>query len=442
MKKSSFIIFIFFIAFAFRWLLLQYGNHGDLLVNTAWGEWIYKYGAKGFYEAEGWIYSSPTQPPLINLLYGFNFYLYDRLQFLFTTMGVLIANYHLIPTKMIWFFDFTKWFGMSFYQDTPFRIGALISMKLLAVFSDILIGVIIYSLAKKMTPTRAIWWVAAYLFMPVSWYLSALWGQYDQISFLFLLITFLMLEKKLFIFAPVFLAVSIGFKPTSLIFIPLFLFLYFKLKPNIKEILISLILATLTILGPIMLFADKNMLGFIAQELIPRIFFKSEFRVSTNAFNFWHILIGDQALNQNTLFLFIPAKIWGWGAFIILNIFTFLKIKQINKQNIFEAMFLIGIGSWLFLTNMLDRYIFSGLIVLLIFSIYQPKIFKYWLILAIIFCLNLFNHWWFPNNLQFLKDLMIWQDSLITRALSFINLITFVWIIYYLKYKNSLDYKK
>lgn len=429
-NKQAYLIIIFFLALIWRLFLTKLAFHDDLIVNTAWGEWIYKNGPLGFYQAQGWIYSSPTQPPLISLLYGFNLYLYERLQWLFTNLGVIIATYRLIPTKMIWFFDFTIWFGRNLYGETALRMGALISMKIVAILADLAIAGIIYLSTKKFDSKKALIWSCLYLFSPFSWYLSALWGQYDQLSFLFLLLTFLAVLNKRFILAPLLLIFSLEFKPTSLIFLPIFLWFYFRQKPNWRNIIISAGTSILLIFISAQVFTSNNAIFFIQNELIPKMFFKSEFRVSTNAFNFWRILIGDQALNQNTVFLFLPAKIWGWGIFTLLNFYVFKISRKVNIETIFRALSIIGIGGWLFLTNMLDRYVFAGMVSLLIWSFFQTGLLRYWLVLSSIFWLNLFNHWWFPTNLIILRQILSWNEDLITRFLSLIFVLVYLKILW------------
>jgi Gpi18-like mannosyltransferase len=425
-----YVLIVFLIALIWRLVISPLGFHDDLMVNTAWGEWIYKNGPLGFYQVQGWIYSSPTQPPLISLLYGFNLYLYERLQWLFTNIGVIIATYRLIPTKMMWFFDFTKWFGMVLYSESALRMGALVSMKLIAILADMLIATVIYFLIRNKDQQKALIWSAIYLFSPFSWYLSALWGQYDQLSFLFLVLAFIAILYKRHLLAPILLVFSFEFKPTSLIFVPFFAWLYLKQKPGWKNILMTAVICLLLTILSIKFFTNDNILVFIQNELIPKIFFKSEFRVSTNSFNFWRILTGDQALNQNTLFFWIPAKIWGWGVFILLNFCVLKSSKKNNLETIFQGLSIIGIGSWLFLTNMLDRYVFAGITALLIWSALEYKLFKYWLILSLIFWLNLFNHWWFPTNLAWLRQILSWQDDLITRLLSLIFVLIYIKIFF------------
>lgn len=321
-----------------------------------------------------------------------------------------------MSAQFAWFLEFVKWFGTSLYKETPFINGFIISMKLIAILADLAIGIIIYFLAKG-NRNRLIY-PALYLFSPFSFYLSALWGQYDQTSFLFTLLTFLALYKRKLFLAATFFTISINLKPTSLILIPLFLWIFFKQNPKIHTILFSLLICITLVFSSIALFADKSTLLFIQNDLIPKIFFKSEFRLSTNSFNFWRILEGDMHYTQDYPFLFIPAKTWGYLAFLLLNIFAFKRLKTITLENIFTALFIVSAGSWLFVTNMLDRYFFTGIVSMLILCIYKPQLLKYWLVLSIIFWLNLFNHWWYPPSLDFLRQILMGYDWLVTKILS------------------------
>jgi len=442
--KKNIFIFILALALVLRLFLTPMAFHDDILTNTTWGEWVYKNGPLGFFEHQVWLYSWPTQPPLITLLYGFNHYIYDRLQWAFSNIGLFIATYRLIPTKMIWFFDFNSWFGHILYKDTPLQIGAMISMKLLAIFADIGIASIIFFLGKGTNRLRAILLSAAYLFSPFSWYLSALWGQYDQLGCFFLLLAFVSVVKKWFFWVPILMLLSIELKPTTLIFIPLLLAFIWYQRPSVLSFLSGLIVSLIIFVYTILIFTDSNIITFIREILIPKIFFKAEFRVSTNSFNFWHILIGDQALNQNTLFLWIPAKIWGWTAFLVLYVSVLKVIKSVTFENVFKSLTILGIGSWLFLTNMLDRYVFAGIVSLLILCIYNKELFRYWFVLSIIFWLNLFNHWWFPSSFSTLQQIMTWQGSLFTRFLALANLILFLVVLRKINFSidPKMDFKK
>lgn len=423
---------IFFLGAFVRFFLSPLGFHVDIFSTAAWGEWIYKNNPKDFYEHNIWLYSWPTQPPLVNLVYDFSYWLYQQLVNLFSQIAYFIAINRLAPTKFLWFFDFVKWFGTIRLFETSFNFGYLIIIKLLPILADLLIAIIIYLLAKSLTKTRAILLSAIYLFSPFSFYLSSLWGQYDGVGFLFLILAFISFLSKFSFLSWGLLLLSVGLKPTALIFVPLFIWIFFKQikqKQKLPTQALNLLIGILVFLIPILIFANKDLLGFINDVLIPKIFYKAEFRLSTNSFNFWHIFIGNRAYGQDYSFIFIPARIWGYGIFLLINLLALKVLKKISLENIFVALFLISFGGWLFLTNMLERYAFAGIVTLLFVSIYKPFLLKYWIILSIIFWLNLYHGWWFPHWLEPLHQILIWQDGLITRLLSVINVIFFFQLI-------------
>lgn len=416
-----------------RLILAPLGFHVDILSIAGWGEWIYKFGTDGFYANGIWTYSWPTQTPLANLVFSLNYYLYQQLVWLFSHIALIIATYHLAPTYFLWWFDFVKWLGTVLYPPTSFLFGFLITIKLLAILADILIAVIIYLLARRENFRWAIFLSFAYLFSPFSWYLSSLWGQYDQIGFLFTLLAFIFFLSKFSLFSPLFFLIAILLKPTFLIFAPLFLWIYFKARPSINYILIGFVTALGLFIFSTSLFTSRNLFDFMSHDLIRIVFEKAEFRVSTHSFNFWHILIGDKAINQEAIFLFLPFKIWGYGIFLGLYLLAFRTIKKISRENLFKVMFLIGVGGWLFLTNVLERYFFAGVASLLFLCIYQPRLFKYWVILSLTFWLNLYHGWWFPEFLDLLKQTLIWQDGFITRIISACNVVIFLRVLWFIK---------
>lgn len=423
LAKNYLIFSLLAVGLVLRLWLSSLAFHDDLIVNSSWGQWIYQNGPKGFYANTIWPFSWPTQPPLISLVYGFNFFLYDKLLMIFSSFGFFIAMHHLGATHFLWFFNFLTWFGNAKYLLTTFKYGELITMKLLPIMADLAIALIIYRIAWPVWKPKAILWLALYLLAPFSFYLSALWGQYDQFSCLFLLLAFLLLRKKDFLFSPTLFLISIELKPTALIFVPFFLYLYFKQRPPVGKILFGFFAALALFILSCLIFTNENLVQFL-NDLKRIIFLKSEMRISTNAFNFWRIFIGNRALSDDSVLFLLPTKIWGYLCFLVLNILGWFISRKLTWHNMFSSLFIIGAGSWLFLTNMLDRYFFAGVVSLLILSIWKPSLLKYWLALALVFSLNLYNQWFYPS--MALKDWLLWNDALITRVLALVNVVLFL----------------
>lgn len=432
--KNNYIILIFLIGFIFRVLISYLGFNIDLIIAAGWGDWVYKNGPKGFYENNVWIYAWPTQPPLMNLLYGFSGYIFDRLQWLFANIAYFIAIHRLAPTYFLWWFGFVKWFSTSLYSDTPFRIGFLISMKLLAIFSDIGIGILIYQISKNLVSyKKAAVLTAIFLMFPSSWYISSLWGQYDQLSTLLLLVSILFLYKKYFPLSLLFFLFAGQAKPTTVVFIPLYLFYFFYQRPSIKNIIIS---GGLTF-GAFWLitaqFTDKNPLIYTFVELLPKVFFAERFDGLVNrAFNFWQFLMPFGGRSA-TPFLFIPAFWWGVGSFVFFLIWAIKLLKSDNSlKTLLQAFYMVGAGSYLFSTGMVDRYFFPNIVFLGLLTCFYPHLFKWWIITHIIFFTNIFYAWGFP----FLTPETTWKNAFVIRFFGLSQVIVFFICLRQMKIKG------
>lgn len=440
-KKFWIAFLVFFLAFVFRLVLTPIGFHIDLLSNAYWGNWIYEKGTLGFYDNTVWVYAWPTQPPLANLLFAFSIYSYVQLLEFFRWFSSYVVP-HLAPGHMLWWFDFVIWFDKAHYPESYIKVGYFIALKLMAILADIGIAGVLFWLGKKANYYRGVVIAAIYLFSPFSWYLSAIWGQYDQIGFFLLLLAILFCVKRYFVLAPALLVLSISLKPTSLIFGPLFIFIYLRYKPKLIEVVLAFILCVYILFTTARVFTDKEIFHFYTHDLVTKVIYKSGFRVSTNAFNFWHILIGNKAYSAETLFLLVPANYWGYLMFLIVNVLAFKKVAKKSWEGIFGGLTIVGLGGWLFLTNILDRYFFAGIVFLLFLTIYNPRLLKYWGIISLIFWLNLYHGFWFPESFERLRLLLIWNDNLATRILALINVVVFIRIILLIKDWELSYFKK
>lgn len=426
-KKS--LILILLLGFIFRLFLIPKTFHTDLIHQAEWGQKAFSQGTKNFYQDSNWIFSYPNHPPLTILYYKANFSLYRRLslhlnqaKFFLKKIKVIDQNSHLYQS--------IDSLDQIVSADNPFTLGYLLTLKLIPIFSDILIALILFFLAQKIS-SKPLVFPCLYLFLPFSWYLSSLWGQTDQLSFLFLILAFICLGKKNTISIILFY-LSLAIKPTSLTLLPLFLFLLYKNKIKLSFFLtgsfISLVITYFTFKP----FYSTNIFQFIIKDLIPRLTDRPP-RLSTNIYNFWHIFSLNQPISSNIKILFLSATVWSLIIFALINLFVFLKIKKINLKFIFNSLFIISFSSSFFLTNMLDRYAFTAIVSGLIILIYYPKIIYYWLTLALIFSLNLYRLWWYPS-LEFLKTILTFQNYLIGIPLSLLNLFCFVQIFRKIKH--------
>lgn len=420
-----YLLVVLFSSFVLRLVLSPTFYHIDILSQAYWGEWIYNNGTKQFYSNSTWVYAWPTQPPLVNLVYAASFWLYLNSLELFRNIAHYVVP-HLAPTYMLWYFDFVIWYTDAQYTESYLKLGYFLSIKFIGILGDLLIGLIIFLMLKKEDAKKALLLSSLYLFSPFSFYISALWGQYDQLSFLFLLLSVWLLLRKNVLLSPFLLMISISLKPTSIIFIPLFLWIYFRLKKHILEYLGGILLAIGGGLLTVAVFTNDNLLHFLYYDLKNKVFFKAGFRVSTNSFNFWHIFIGDNPKEHFETFLLVPAYVWGWLSYSFVNLLAFKYSYKINQKNVLTAFAVVGLGGWLFTTNMLERYFFAGMVFSMMCLIYYPGFFRYWLIMSLIFWVNLYHGWWVPRAWDFLRQLLIWNNHTVTRILSFVNVAVFV----------------
>lgn len=420
---------IFILALALRLTLSPLAFHVDILSFAGWGQWIYLHGPMGFYENSTWIYSWPTQPPFVNLIYGFDNWLYVFLLQMFRDIANIIVRFHLAPGHMIWWFSFTKWFDTAKVSgESVFTIGYLSTIKMLPALADLGIAGLIYWITKTSKKVkRPPLWAAVYLFSPFAFYLSSLWGQYDQFAFLPVFLALILeANKKVPVITPFLFALGIAIKPTSILILPFFIYIYFKNYHKKTEIIISLVLIAVLYFITTKVFTNQDIYTFSSTTLYDKIFLKSASRLSTNSFNFWRIFQKTGGEPSDFRFLFIPANIWSVVAFIILNIIAFKKAATITIKNVFSGAFIVSAGSWLFMTNMLERYFFAGIVTGLVVTIFNPKAFKYWLILSLIFVINLYSGWWFPEFLTPLRLALIWQGGILTKFLALTNIFLFL----------------
>lgn len=398
--------------------------HGDILVQAGWGRWIFDHGMKGFYENNVWIYGWPNQPPIISWLYGQCFHLYDSMYTAMIVSGNFIARNRLGASHILWFYDFQDWWGNAKYIDTPFKIAELMTMKFLSIGAD---GILAYMIYKMVGKVGAI----VYLVSPFAWYESGIWGQHDQLGFIFLLLAFLTVtQKKSIWLSPVMMAMSILIKPTAFIFGPLLLWMAIRDKTTIKQIVVG---GIITIIGYILLVRVISTFDFWTFNIYlqRQMFAKGEYWTWVNTFNGWRI-ITPYLTDYRQLFLGINLRMWGFLMFGIINILAFKIAKKRNWDGVLKAMFVVGCGGWMVMTTMHERYLFTAIVVGLILAMKNKKLFKYWVVLSLIFWINMYNGWWYPESMGWLKNILIWgneMDGIVPKILASVNLVVMILMV-------------
>ncbi len=401
--------------------------HGDVRIQAEWGKWMYvNNGVKGLYNWNDWDGIWPNHPPLISSLYFVAYKIHSFLMWCLSSLGNFIAIHRLAPTKFIWLFNFTKWFGSAVYKETEYLLGVMIVIKQIMILADLLIaGLILWICKRKKVGWKK--YVLAYLLLPFSWYLSAVWGQSNQLSWSFILISLILVTTKHSVSVPLFYAIAVNLKPDCIYLLPLYLIIWIKQKLPWQDLILGGLLAGVFSLWTVTWFNQGDLIDLI-QLLIKRLN-TSEGLMTLNAFNFWYIFypFPSKVAFDSWRYLFIPAKTWGLIIYAIIVLLSIRIVKNKKPERIFLAVFLVGFGSWLFTTGMHERYAFYSIASLLIYSIYTKKYFKHFIWLSIILFLGMLHGFSVIEQVDYLVKLWFgWQNQIIPRVLSVINILIYV----------------
>lgn len=417
---------LFLAAFLVRIWFVPYWKTGDVLVFQEWGQKLVKLGPRNFYFNQDWYYSFPTQPPLSSLMYGGAFWLFDH--------KYVLAQMHnsvKFPPAV-----FVEWFYNM--EDPVNKNGYLLLLKLPAILADILLSLVIFKVVFDLTKSRerALGATSFYLFNPITIFLAGGWGQPESLVALFGLLAFVLLaQDKVYLSTPLFF-ISLYFKPTWSIFIPLYIFLLFIWRPKIPHILIGILAVFIIFLGATAPFSGQNILGFtkdvVIHNMLPSA--KGTARASISAFNFHSFVLQiDKSFDYEKIGI-IQARTFGLIVFVLINFFTFSYIKR-TQNRMFAAvvaLFAIGFGGFLFLTNMLERYFFASFAPIVILLFTKPKILVYILLINIVIFANLIFAF-FRRSSDEIGRPFTDHNFLLIRLLSLFSLLSWARILHLLK---------
>jgi hypothetical protein len=115
--------------------------------------------------------------------------------------------------------------------------------------------------------------------------------------------------------------------------------------------------------------------------------------------------------------------VWGYIIYAFFNLYVFYRYRARDWQSGLKALFILAFSGWLFMVTMHERYFFTGVVIGLILSSQNQKLLKYWLILSLIFMINIYC-----GGGSWLRTVLSWgsvTDGYVPRALSLVNLIIF-----------------
>lgn len=275
-------------------------------------------------------------------------------------------------------------------------------LKLSANLTDILTGLFIYYLLSKKWKGRAgLLGFFLYVFNPVIFFNSSVWGQYDSIPVLFLLLaTYMLTIKKFPEAALAFFAISLTLKPQIISLAPvigIFLLLNYKFQRWIFSIFTFFIILVLIYLP---FFPTNPFYGIYYVNQGSAYLFNC---TTCFAFNFWGIF-GNWQNDLNT-FLGLPLWVWGVNSYILLlSIILFTKPFKIKYQIPFlyisvAVVILIFFSS---LTRIHERYLFPFFVFFLLGAIMLKSrlLIILYLIVSLLHFLNLYLAYTYYQNIN------------------------------------------
>lgn len=417
-KKHSLLIVIV-AAVLLRLALFFLDYSFDVNNHIIWGKDAIQRGLSGFYEtrsSERFGVKYPNYPPLAIYIFSL---IYPLQSIFYKITWWLNVNIPVFPSKLIFFVD-----------SRTFLAGLF---KIPSSLADFGIAYMVYLFIKdprfKIKGSKLLI-LSLILFNPAFFYNSAYWGQIDAIPIFLALFSFYFLIKNRPVLSTISFALALLVKPTALIYLPFYLILLLRknnLLSVVKSLTISLFVFWLYFLP---FFKTGNILLFPFATYYEKIMLTQSLAfISNGAFNFWLLISQFKGIKDTTVFLMgLSYQTWGYLITSILFIFigNFLLKKKDKTNSFFHVIFLGAFASFLFLTKMHERYTMLPLPFLLLISLKDRSLMKWFIVFSVVSFLNLYHSWPVPHNELLIKAL---DTSMVYTLLSILNIIIFFYFL-------------
>jgi len=395
--------------------------HPDLNNHIDWGIRFFEYGPAKYFapETNVWSFTWPNQPPGTIYMFAGARILFEWLFSFFWFLNVKISVF---PSGIITFFE------KALYPAI---------LQLPAILADFGIAWVIYKVVKKMKNEKlAIFGALIYLFNPVVWYNSSVWGQYDSVINFFALLSFYLLMEKKLKWAILFFALSIYTKASLLIFAPIFLLVALK-RFSFKKVISSSFLTIVAIGLATLPFSSGEPFSWLYNLYNKKIFVQQLHVITANAFNLWTGIAGIHERPDSLMLGPLAYKTWGTLLFAVSYIpALFVVWKKKSGKAIFWALSIVAFSSFMLMTNMHERYLYPLFPVLTILMVQDKSLRKIYWGIVIISLLNLYNFWWTPR-IDLIVNFLSFGDRLMPRILGFVNFGFFVYLYRYFLRQNK-----
>ncbi len=296
------------------------------------------------------------------------------------------------PAVMAWIWGGLAWLEPAFRTVTDASdTGIRALMKIPASLADlgIAIGVIWWF---RDNARLAVLAAGAVLLWPVTWYVSAWWGQYESIYVLPALLALLAVRARRPGIAAVFLALSVMTKPQALPFLVPFAAWYLATqgwRGTLRAVAIGAVTAVLVWLPFLAASGPANYLHNLAtyQNDIFNV-------LSLRAWNPWWLVQelgagGDFVSNQGVILGPLTLSLLGYLLALVVAFVVFMAVfERPTSEQLALGLGVMSLGAFVTLTSMHERYAYPAFVFLLL-AIGRPGVLVAWAWFAVVFAVNL-----------------------------------------------------
>ena len=389
------ILLLIILGLAVRLLVMFHDYSFDVNNHIAWAKDLHLSGFGNFYNTQSSeVYASlyPNYPPLAMYI----FYLaYPLPKLIYSVFWWLNIHIPLFPSQLM------------FPIQERFFLAAM--MKVPGILADFGIAWLVYLFVQKLKFNEVrkkqllIVGPALVLLNPAFFYNSAYWGQIDAIPVFFTLLSvYLLVHTKRSMLSTLCFTLGLLVKPTTIVFMPVYLFMWIK-KNGLNKFAVALLINNLVFCVAMWPFLGKADAIFAPYQIyLHRIIEAQSIAFVTNgAFNAWAIVTQLQGIKDTSVFLFgVPYAIWGYlitSMGIVMIIRKLLTKSKADNQKVYYALFLSALVSFLFLTKMHERYTMLILPFLLLAALKDKNLMKWYAIFSLLSFLNLYHSWPVPR---------------------------------------------
>ena len=304
-----------------------------------------------------------------------------------------ISNfYHGVKSDYPPLYIYILWAVGAFYKlfiSSSFDIQSpvfTILLKTPAIIADIATALLIFLIVRKYGSFRMSFLsMTVYAFNPAIIYNSAIWGQVDSVYTLFLMFALMEFVSDKPMIAGASLALGILTKPQSLVLVPLFALIMLKKHSLLTFVKVSIASFTVFVLVALPFYLDTSIF-----ELF-RLYFSSYTQYpfnSLNALNIW--AFGGLFQPDNTIFLFLTYRIWGYLLFSLLFVYVaYIITERKDDRSIYIASAILFFGFFILFTRIHERYLFSLFAPLAVAMTLDRRLSYVYLLATITFLFNL-----------------------------------------------------